>query len=93
MKRHFLIFSLILLSYYELSAQITFSKTINKAGNQVLFSARQCTDNGYIVAGYEQNSGQSDIIVLKLNEFSEKEWSYQYDGCNQTNPIIQTTIQ
>ncbi len=73
MKRHFLIFSLVLFSYYELSAQITFSKTINKAGNQILFSARQCADSGYIIAGYEQNGSQSNIIFLKLDEFGEKE--------------------
>jgi len=57
-------------------------KKIGGNGFENADSVKQCSDDGYIVSGYSEtySSGGYDIIIIKVSQFGEIEWSKNFGG-------------
>ncbi len=73
----------------------TWQKTYGGGNVDAMYSIRQTTDGGYIVAGYTDSSGagDSDAWVMKLNTDGSVAWQKTYGGAGSeyAYPIQQTT--
>jgi len=70
----------VLLSKYDHTGQLEWSKSTGGARNDVANSVQQTVDGGYIIAGYRQNytvaNGlQADILLLKYESTGVVEWT------------------
>ena len=80
---------------------IQWQRTFGGSEPDELYSIKQTTDNGYILAGFSGsadgdvffNRGGSDIWLLKLNDTGAIQWKKTYGGSDNdyTQSIIQTS--
>ncbi|XZF12883.1 T9SS type A sorting domain-containing protein [Chitinophagaceae bacterium MMS25-I14] len=72
----------------DASGNIVWQKTLGGSGADGVFSARQTTDNGYILSGYSTfadgdvsvNNGKSDFWIVKLSDTGSIEWQKSMGG-------------
>ncbi len=63
-------------------AQITFQKRLGGSLDDQSFSARQTTDGGYILAGYEKSFSNDtvDVYLIKTDSFGDTIWTKTIGG-------------
>jgi hypothetical protein len=66
------------------NGDITWQKTYGGSNSDRLYSVRQTTDGGYIVAGRTQSfgAGEEDFWVLKIDSNGDITWQKTYGGSN-----------
>jgi hypothetical protein len=83
------------LSKIDVAGNLIWSKSYEQVGNEVINSAQQTSDGGYILAGERRNStgGASDIYIIKTNTIGDTVWTKTYGGADsdEANAIMQTT--
>ncbi len=82
MKKYIFFFVIMVISFQNSFSQITFERTYGGLLQDQGRSARQTTDNGYIVAGVTNSFGygENDAYLIKTDEYGDTVWTKTYGG-------------
>lgn len=69
------------------------TKRLTNPGNSIGRCVIQTADSGFVVAGTQDNSGNNDVLIVKLDKHGAISWSKTYDFNSQSDygrSIVQT---
>ena len=76
------------------NGNLDWSKTYGGGADDEGYSIYQCTDSGYIIAGYTYSfgGGQSDVYLIKTNSSGDTSWTKTFGGLSQDegHSVMQT---
>ncbi|NPE31704.1 hypothetical protein HNV12_27855, partial [Methanococcoides sp. SA1] len=66
--------------------------TFDGGNDDIAYSVQQTDDNGYIIAGYTNNSANNDMWLVKTNSTGSEDWNVTFN-CSVSDDDIAYYVQ